>query len=68
MFSTSLNKILRNRLWYLRFSFKQRRCYISGNSLWCSLAYKGVKPNTSYLDDMWLSKKEYLQNLSYNNL
>jgi len=68
MFSNTLNKILCNRLWRLCFSFKQRRCYISGDSLWCCLAYKGVKPNTSYIDDIWLSQKEYLQNLSYNNI
>ena len=68
MFSIRLSKILSNRSWYLRFSFIKRKCYISGNSIWCSLAYKGVKPDTSYLDNIWLCKQEYLHNLSHNNL
>ena len=64
----SLYKILQDRSWSLSFSFKRRKCYISGQSLWFSMAYKGVKPNTNSLDHLWLSEKEYLKNLSSNNL
>ena len=64
----SLYKILRDRSWHLSFSFQKRKCYISGQSLWLSLAYKGVKPNTNSLDYLWLSKKEYLKNLASNTL
>lgn len=66
-----IEKFLKNRHWTFHFSFYDRRCYLSGNSIkWC-WAYRGRKKifnpilSKYYLnDDLWLSQKEYLKLLS----
>jgi hypothetical protein len=75
MLEMTLEKILNNRLWDLRLSFIKRYCYITGDSLWLKLAYRGRKKIYSLAygpysinDDMWLSQKEYLYRLSKNQI
>lgn len=66
-----IEKILKHRHWTLHFSFLNRRCYISGNSIKWTWSYRGRKkvfnPILSkyyFNDDLWLSQKEYLNLLS----
>lgn len=68
MKTASINKILCNRNWNLRLSLYNRKCYISGRSLWWALAYKGTRTGMNSKDTIWLSKDEYLKNLANNNL
>lgn len=67
--------ILGGRFWGLRLSLMKRYCYISGDTLWLKLAYRGRKKIYSLAygpysinDDIWLSQKEYLYRLSKNEI
>ena len=68
-------KILSGRHWSLRLSLCRRYCYLSGDSLWLKLSYRGRKQIYAmaygpYLlnDDIWLSQNEYLYRFSKNQL
>jgi hypothetical protein len=67
--------ILGGRFWVLRLSIMKRHCYISGDTLWLKLGYRGRKKIYSLAhgpysinDDIWLSQKEYLSRLSKNHI
>lgn len=69
------DRILLRRFWELRFSYRKRYCYISGENIWFKLAYRGRKKIYSLAhgpysinDDIWLSQKEYLYRLSKNEI
>lgn len=66
-----MDKFFKYRSWNLYFSFYNRKCYISGDSLKWTWSYRGRKkvfnPILSkyyFNDDLWLSQKEYLKLLS----
>lgn len=61
-----ISYILSNRQWSLKVSFIPRRCYVSDQSLWLRLAYRGRKRIWSIIDngytlndDIWISKEVY---------
>lgn len=61
-----ISSIIKDRIWSLRYSFRKRNCYFTGQSLWLSPCYLGRKKitnivNQNYIyDDIWVSKKEFL--------
>lgn len=66
-----INKILKDRSWSLHFSFLNRKCYISGDTIKFIWAYRGRKkifnPMLSKYDlndDIWITQREYLKLLS----
>lgn len=68
----AIDKLLKYRSWHLHFSFLKRKCYISGQPLRFTWAYRGRRKvwypvlgggNCLY-DDIWLSQSEYLTFLS----
>ena len=66
---------LRNREWSLRLSLRKRKCYITGESLFLKLCYRGRKTvvyflnnNKPMFDDVWLSRKQFLNRYSRNEL
>jgi len=68
-------QILKNRSWKLKLSIKKRVCYISGESLCFKFSYRGRKYISTFLnghkpivDDIWLSKKQFLSNYSRNKI
>lgn len=74
-FSRSVSCVLDNREWSLQLSFYKRFCYLSGQSLWFKLAYRGRKKIWSVVDngrqindDLWLSDIEYLNMIRRGNI
>ena len=70
-----LKRILSNRTWDLKFSLKKRNCYITGDSLWLTWAYRGRRYITSFIsgnkpvvDDIWLSKEQFLTRYARNEI
>ena len=70
-----INKIIKDRTWSLHFSFLNRKCYISGDTIKFIWAYRGRKKifnpllSKHYLnDDMWVTQTEYLKLLSKGSI
>lgn len=70
-----LFSFLRDRDWKRKFSFLNRKCYVTGKSLKFTIAYRGrkyilnfVSGNRPIIDDVWLSKTEFLSRYSRNQL
>jgi hypothetical protein len=70
-----LSKLLKNRLWKRKISFLNRRCYITGESLFLKICYRGRKYISSVInghkpdiDDLWLSQKEFLKKCSSDQI
>lgn len=66
-----MDKILKDRVWNLHFSFLNRHCYISGQNIKWGWAYRGRKKifnpfiSKYYLnDDIWITQNEYLKLIS----
>lgn len=64
--SNKHNSFLKNRVWSKRFSFRKRKCFISGENITWSFSYVGRKQIKSVLngnkilnDDIWLSQKSF---------
>jgi hypothetical protein len=59
--------LIKNRIWQLRLSLFNRKCYFTGQSLQYKLCYCGRKQirdsiSSKYLnDDIWICSKEYLR-------
>jgi hypothetical protein len=64
--SKMISEITHNREWTLKYSFLDRKCYFSGQSLRFQPCYAGRKKIRSLLskryqnDDIWISKDQYL--------
>lgn len=61
-----ISEITYDRKWILKYSFLNRKCYFSGQSLQFQPCYLGRKKIRSVLskkyenDDIWISKEQYL--------
>lgn len=61
-----ISEITYDRKWILKYSFFNRKCYFSGQSLQFQPCYLGRKKIRSILskkyenDDIWISKEQYL--------
>lgn len=61
-----ISEITHNREWRLKYSFLNRKCYFSGQSLRLCMCYLGRKKIHNIIskhdnnDDIWISQKEYL--------
>jgi hypothetical protein len=71
---TMISDLIKNRIWQLKLSFFNRKCYFTGQKLQYKLCYCGrkqIKDSISYRylnDDIWVSSKEYLKLLKSNIL
>ena len=57
--------IFRSRaVWYLKFAWLPKRCYITNKLIWLKLAYKGTAmytgPGDPIFEHHWVEKNEYL--------
>jgi hypothetical protein len=66
--------LIKNRIWQLKLSLVNRKCYLTGKNLRYKLCYCGRKQirdsiSSKYLnDDIWVCSKEYLRLLRSNIL
>lgn len=64
--SKMISEITYDREWILKYSFLDRKCYFTGQSLQFQPCYLGRKKIRSILskryqnDDIWISKEQYL--------
>lgn len=69
-----ISDIIQGRIWQLKLSLFNRKCYFTGKNLQYKLCYCGRKQirdsiSSRFLnDDIWLCSKEYLKLLKSNIL
>jgi hypothetical protein len=58
------NDFVNRSIWYVKFSWRPRRCWISNRLIWLELAYKGTAmwtgPGDPIFEYRWVNKNEYL--------